>query len=56
MGQHDHDTPVNLFEEYYTLVTSTKAYIRFEESAHFPFYEEPAKFRAELIKVKTDTY
>jgi len=56
MGQHDYDTPVNLFEEYYTSITSTKAYIRFEDSAHFPFYEEPAKFRAELIKVKRDTY
>ena len=56
MGQHDYDTPVNLFEEYYTLIASNKTYVRFESSAHFPFYEEAAKFREELLKVKTDTY
>jgi pimeloyl-ACP methyl ester carboxylesterase len=54
MGQHDYDTPINLFEEYYALIGSDKTYIRFENSAHFPFYEEPEKFRTELLKVKTD--
>lgn len=56
MGQHDYDTPVNLFEEYYALIVSDKAYIRFESSAHFPFYEEAAMFREELLRVKTDTF
>jgi proline iminopeptidase len=56
MGQHDYDTPVNLFEEYYALIASDKSYVRFEYSAHFPFYEEAAKFREELLRVKTDTY
>ena len=55
MGQHDYDTPVNLFEEYYNLITSTKTWVKFDNSAHFPFYEEPQKFRDELLKVKKDT-
>lgn len=56
MGEHDYDTPVNLFEEYYTLLKSKKEYIHFKNSAHFPFYEEPVKFRTELSKIKADTY
>lgn len=56
MGQHDYDTPVNLFEEYYALITSKKNYIKFEKSAHFPFLEEPEKFREQMIQVKKDTY
>ncbi|TLS73533.1 alpha/beta hydrolase [Mariprofundus erugo] len=55
MGQYDYDTPVNLFETYYPLIHSRKQYIRFEHSAHFPFYEEPAKFRSELLRIKSDT-
>ncbi len=55
-GQHDYDTPVNLFEEYYALITSKKSYIQFQDSAHFPFYEQPGKFREELLTVKKDTY
>ena len=52
MGQHDYDTPVNLFEQYYATVVSGKAYVRFDNSAHFPFFEEPEKFREELVNVK----
>lgn len=55
MGQHDYDTPVNLFEEYYATIKSSKTYIRFENSAHFPFYEEPEQFRNELIKIREST-
>jgi pimeloyl-ACP methyl ester carboxylesterase len=55
MGQHDYDTPVNLFEEYYSRITSTKTYVRFTNSAHFPFYEERTKFREELLNAKRAT-
>ena len=43
---------MNLFEQYYATVVSGKAYVRFDNSAHFPFFEEPEKFREELVNVK----
>jgi len=49
-GRHDMDTPSSLVEEYYNILsTPTKEMIWFENSSHFPFYEEPEKFNDLLI-------
>jgi pimeloyl-ACP methyl ester carboxylesterase len=56
MGDHDYDTPVALFEKYFKAIKSRKTWVRFGKSAHFPFVEEPARFRTELLKVKAETY
>ncbi|MCZ4695579.1 alpha/beta fold hydrolase [Ancylomarina euxinus] len=52
MGNHDYDTPFTLVEQYYnTLKAPRKQLVWFENSAHFPFYEERGKFISELIKL-----
>ena len=44
-GKYDYDTSVDLVKKTFPLLNSTmKKYIEFAQSAHFPFYEEPAKF------------
>jgi len=49
-GRHDYDTPWALVVEYYNqLVAPAKGLIWFENSAHFPFYEEPVPFNNALI-------
>ncbi len=51
MGSNDYDTPAPLMQEYFnTLVNPSKTLVWFEQSAHFSFYEEPAKFKIELLK------
>ena len=52
LGRHDFNTPSSLAADYLDRLTSpTKAAIWFEESAHFPFWEEPGKFREALIRI-----
>ena len=55
MGRHDYDTPAPLAAAYDAVVTSTHQLIWFENSAHFPFFEEPALFRAKLLEVHNRT-
>jgi pimeloyl-ACP methyl ester carboxylesterase len=45
-GKHDRNTPTVLTEEYYQVLEAPagKHWVRFDESAHFPMYEEPQKF------------
>jgi pimeloyl-ACP methyl ester carboxylesterase len=51
MGRHDYDTPAPLAEEYFNAISAPeKKLVWFENSAHFPFYEERGKFAAELEK------
>ncbi|HEY4788444.1 MAG TPA: alpha/beta hydrolase [Bacteroidales bacterium] len=51
VGTNDYTTPAELITEYYHIIQAPeKGIIRFENSAHFPFYEEPEKFCNELIK------
>ncbi len=57
VGRSDYTTPHKLIAEYYDKVQAPeKELVYFENSAHFPFFEEPAKFCNELKRVlqKTD--
>ena len=50
-GHNDYDTPFPLIEEYYNILNApTKELIWFENSSHFPFYEEPEKFNKTIIE------
>ncbi|MCX6018046.1 MAG: alpha/beta hydrolase [Chloroflexi bacterium] len=55
MGRHDYDTPAPLAEAYAAMVQGTHQLIWFENSAHFPFFEEPALFHTKLLEVHTRT-
>lgn len=55
MGRHDYDTPAPLVAAYDGMITSTHQLIWFENSAHFPFFEEPNLFRAKLLEVHART-
>lgn len=49
IGKFDFTTPHPLVTEYFKLISApNKKIIYFEESAHFPFFEEPEKFSKEL--------
>ena len=49
-GRHDYDTPFKLVEQYYNILNAPeKALIWFDNSAHFPFYEEPEIFNTVII-------
>lgn len=58
IGRHDFTTPYELSERYFEALSAPeKKIIWFEESAHFPFYEEPEKFAGAMIDgVLTRTY
>ncbi|MFA5806269.1 MAG: alpha/beta hydrolase [Melioribacteraceae bacterium] len=52
LGKHDYTTPFQLSQKYFDeLKAPLKKIIWFNNSAHFPFYEEPYKFSAELQKI-----
>lgn len=51
-GRHDYTTPFSLMEVYYEkLEAPHKRLVWFEQSAHFPFFEEPKRFTEEMLKV-----
>jgi len=51
-GRHDYTDPFELTEEYASrLHAPRKELVWFEESAHFPFLEEPEKFAREMKRV-----
>lgn len=52
VGKSDYTTPCELIEKYYNRIKATqKKMIYFDNSAHFPFFEEPEKFCLEVEKV-----
>jgi pimeloyl-ACP methyl ester carboxylesterase len=55
VGKNDYTTPFELIEDYYKLIQAPyKEIIYFDNSAHFPFFEEPDKFCKEVEKVLKD--
>jgi len=55
-GRHDYITPSELVEEYLEkLEAPRKKMVWFENSAHYPFFEEPERFTAEMAAVLKDT-
>lgn len=52
-GRHDHVDPFELTQEYFDrLEAPYKEHVWFDDSAHFPFLEEPATFAAHLRRVR----
>jgi pimeloyl-ACP methyl ester carboxylesterase len=52
VGRNDYTTPHELIKEYYELIKAPqKRIIFFENSAHFPFYEEPEKFYSVIQEI-----
>ncbi len=55
IGKSDYTTPHELVADYYQKITAPKKeLIYFEQSAHFPFFEEPDRFCNEIIRVLID--
>lgn len=53
VGEHDHNTPVELVQEYYyNPEAPEKDLVVMEECAHAPFIGDPEKFNHEVLKVK----
>jgi pimeloyl-ACP methyl ester carboxylesterase len=52
LGRHDYNAPSSLAVAYFErLYAPRKGLVWFEESAHFPFYEEKEKFTVEMVRV-----
>ncbi len=58
MGRHDYNTPFVIAEEYINkLKAPKKELVWFENSAHYPNFEEPEVFNKLMVeKVKAETY
>jgi pimeloyl-ACP methyl ester carboxylesterase len=55
-GRYDYTDPFALTEQYFSKISAPEKHIVwFEESAHFPFYEEPAAFATQMRGVLTAT-
>jgi pimeloyl-ACP methyl ester carboxylesterase len=55
VGNWDYTTPHTLITEYYQMIEAPeKKIFYFDNSAHFPFFEEPEKFCEALIKILED--
>ena len=55
-GRYDYTVPFQCTQEYFRRINApAKQLVWFDNSAHFPFLEEPQKFREELKKVTRDT-
>lgn len=53
VGRYDYTTPYELVEKYYNQINAPKKeLIWFENSAHFPNFEEPEKFAEVMKKIK----
>lgn len=56
MGDYDMVTPVSLAQAYFEKVEApAKTWVAFDQSAHFPFFEEPDAFAAAMARVKAET-
>lgn len=54
MGSHDMVTPTQLSREYYDRIEApAKAWYIFEETSHFPHFEQPRKFAEALVDLKS---
>ncbi len=54
-GRHDHVTPPELAEEYYSLLEApAKSFTWFENSAHQMILDEPDKTAQELIRIANE--
>lgn len=54
LGRHDLNTPAALAVRYLErLEAPCKGIVWFEESAHFPFFEEPARFHEAMVDVQS---
>lgn len=54
-GRHDFTTPSELAERYLELIEAPrKRLVWFEDSAHFPFFEEPGRFTEEILMVRDE--
>ncbi|MBG0859339.1 MAG: alpha/beta hydrolase [Bacteroidales bacterium] len=52
IGRSDYTTPYALIEEYYKIIKAPiKDTVYFNDSSHFPFFEEPDKFCNEIKKI-----
>jgi len=52
LGRHDFNTPSRLAAEYLDRLSAPlKGAVWLERSAHFPFFEEPKRFRAEMVRI-----
>ena len=52
LGRHDYNTPSQLAADYLErLRAPLKGLVWFEDSAHFPFFEEPDRFHQEMVAV-----
>src|SRR5271169_4697311 len=55
-GRYDYTDPFTLTEQYFSAINAPEKHIVwFEESAHFPFFEEPAVFARQMRGVRTAT-
>jgi len=55
MGRYDYMTPSEVAYNYFEkLVAPSKHFIWFEQSAHFPQFEEVDKFTQEMVKMKKE--
>lgn len=55
-GRYDFTDPFTLTEEYFSKIDAPeKHFVWFEQSAHFPFYEEPAMFAQRMREVVHST-
>ena len=55
MGRHDMVTPTQLSKEYYDRIEApAKAWYVFDETSHFPHFEQPARFMETMVELKSD--
>jgi pimeloyl-ACP methyl ester carboxylesterase len=53
LGRHDYNTPSRLAADYLDrLDAPLKELVWFEDSAHFPFFEEPDRFHREMVRLE----
>jgi proline iminopeptidase len=56
MGKYDAISSTKLFDDYVRdLRAPKKEVVWFERSAHFPIFEEPARFNAEVVRIMKET-
>lgn len=54
MGRHDMVTPTQLSREYYDRIEApAKVWYEFDETSHFPHFEQPRKFTKTLAELKS---
>lgn len=54
MGRHDMVTPTSLSKEYFDRIEApAKSWFIFEETSHFPHFEQPRQFTEALVELKS---